>query len=746
MVQRHYDTPSAAPPRSAAPQPPTLSMRSNNDNRRAIDTTGSRVYNLLRAGYFAHFFGLASISPYIGVVLKSKGFSSTAIGAIAAASPATVFFVVPPVMHLIESFGCQRQALLGGVIIGSFFITIFVLSQAHAVAIASFVLYCVSRCHVGSTYDEHVIHSLKWIKAQADAETKRELLWEEAHAAYPGDPDGPSSAQSSEIDINYEDTGAPQSADDTVINVDNRAGTTIKRSSQKKNITSKHISYGTCRVWGAYGWAVGSLLASIVFGHLGWNYLSLQWIVGMYCLAYCVHVTSFMSITPVSPFVDSAAVHSSRETQQRTSRKNPKSAQSGQKKEGEGTSLSNDEQLSSTISTAHFYTDTELRSPRGREHNDESDDNIENKILVPLVGHKGGILRRQLKQLLRPTLLKIHKGGGRKTRRFHPTDIVRVCRSNSHIPLFLTVFTLIGAGYAVINTFLFVFLQTPDLAASPILLGMSVVVTVSVEIPLFRQSTAIHKAYTDRQLLIGSMVAFILRVLGYSFLPSGKPWLVLLLEPLHGCTFGLTWLCGIHFLTNVFPEDLRNSAVGFLHASYFGLGQLVGAFAGGVIYKAVGPRRMFQLCAVLMTVVMIIFYWVDRVFCGRLLRRQQREDRTRRQLAEAMRIHFAEIGTDEFGDPMAQSDTGNDEQPCGAEDTRRDKWKRLFHLYKKEYSVTQRSVSGPGIRNKTKITAAASRAQQCRTGPARRASGGDAVCAAQTGCRRCGGRSGRRGI
>jgi MFS family permease len=173
--------------------------------------------------------------------------------------------------------------------------------------------------------------------------------------------------------------------------------------------------------------------------------------------------------------------------------------------------------------------------------------------------------------------------------------------------LFLICVCIMGMGYIFIATFLFLYLQS--LGAPDILLGLSITTTVVVEIPLFIHSAWIHAHFSDRQLFVASMIGWAARVTGYSFLTN--PWMVLLLEPFHGFTFGCMWLASVHYCQATFPKSLSASSFGFLHAAAFGVGPFVGNIVGGQLYESLGPRTMFRASAVAMLVVMVIYVVLD---------------------------------------------------------------------------------------------------------------------------------------
>ncbi|EPY29685.1 MFS transporter, PPP family, 3-phenylpropionic acid transporter [Strigomonas culicis] len=173
---------------------------------------------------------------------------------------------------------------------------------------------------------------------------------------------------------------------------------------------------------------------------------------------------------------------------------------------------------------------------------------------------------------------------------------------------FLLTACLSGFGYTLISSFLPAFLQSIE--ASSFLQGLAVTMTVVAEIPIFHYAGFIHNRLTDRQLLAISLLGWSFRALCYAVLYN--PWLVLLIEPLHGVSFGCMWLAGIHFVNGSFPANLSHSAIGFLGAAVFGVGPVVGNALGGEMYGSWTPRWMYARMALVIALASVAFYIVDR--------------------------------------------------------------------------------------------------------------------------------------
>lgn len=194
----------------------------------------------------------------------------------------------------------------------------------------------------------------------------------------------------------------------------------------------------------------------------------------------------------------------------------------------------------------------------------------------------------------------------------HYFDVWAHILKHPEIINFMVGIATVGFGYSIIGTFLNLFLVSDELRAPPVLLGLTTVMTVSIEIPLFHNAEWLHKNFSDEQLFMGSVFGYIFRVWGYSVLPNC--WLVLLLEPLHGLTFGLMWLASMSYFKKSFPKALANSAVGFVHSSAFGLGPVIGNVVGGILYENFGPRNLFRISGTILAVEGCIFWIVQDFF------------------------------------------------------------------------------------------------------------------------------------
>ena len=176
-------------------------------------------------------------------------------------------------------------------------------------------------------------------------------------------------------------------------------------------------------------------------------------------------------------------------------------------------------------------------------------------------------------------------------------------------PLNFAFFTLMfvsAMGMSLVENLLFIFFYE-DLHAGAIVCGLSVVVTVVFEIPLFEFGPELLQRFGISMLLSIAMFAYIIRVILYTMVPQG--WYVLLVEPLHGVTIAAVTVASNEFITLISPPNMRTSVQGLLASVRTGLGFFVGTLAGGWIMEWYGDTIMYRSFAGLVTAA-LCFYWL----------------------------------------------------------------------------------------------------------------------------------------
>ena len=171
---------------------------------------------------------------------------------------------------------------------------------------------------------------------------------------------------------------------------------------------------------------------------------------------------------------------------------------------------------------------------------------------------------------------------------------------------------VIGTGLGVVESFLFVFLQD-ELMASTKLCGFSVAITVLFEMPVFHYSPYLLRRLGHDALFLLAMLAYSIRVFGYSFLSPQTVCFVYLLEVLHGLTFASMWIASIDFSAAIAPKEWSTSVQSILTLTNTCLGGGLGPILGGRFMEQYGARRMFRGSASTMFVLLLVHAIVWRL-------------------------------------------------------------------------------------------------------------------------------------
>ena len=176
--------------------------------------------------------------------------------------------------------------------------------------------------------------------------------------------------------------------------------------------------------------------------------------------------------------------------------------------------------------------------------------------------------------------------------------------SDCRIATFLLAILIMGTCMETINMYLFWFLQ--DLNGSHLLMGLTLCMTCVAEVPIMFFSGHLIKRIGHHGVLYLTFVCYTIRYLSYSFIP--KAWYVLVIEPLHGVTFGAMWAATTSYGGKISPDGLAATVMGLVTATHFGLGKIIAGFGGGKVYNVYGPRVLFRSLAITSTVTCLLFF------------------------------------------------------------------------------------------------------------------------------------------
>lgn len=164
---------------------------------------------------------------------------------------------------------------------------------------------------------------------------------------------------------------------------------------------------------------------------------------------------------------------------------------------------------------------------------------------------------------------------------------------------FLITMACINVGTSVVENLIFLMFYK-DLKASSFLCGVTVVITVLFEIPLFAASDYIHNVLGCTSMMVVGMLCHVIRVMFYSVLDPEHSWFLLIVEPLHGVTFALVRMASVQEMSNIAPPHLQATAQSIVGGCSV-IGNVIGTFGGGFVLENYGSVTVYRGLATLVT-------------------------------------------------------------------------------------------------------------------------------------------------
>eukprot|EP00401_Gymnodinium_catenatum_P040027 CAMPEP_0117579448 /NCGR_PEP_ID=MMETSP0784-20121206/64622_1 /TAXON_ID=39447 /ORGANISM="" /LENGTH=429 /DNA_ID=CAMNT_0005379339 /DNA_START=39 /DNA_END=1325 /DNA_ORIENTATION=+ len=179
-----------------------------------------------------------------------------------------------------------------------------------------------------------------------------------------------------------------------------------------------------------------------------------------------------------------------------------------------------------------------------------------------------------------------------------------VCRFE--VAWFFANLLVYGAHMALVESFLFVYILRDFRGADQSILGASVATMCLFELPVFSYIKILIDRYSLTTLLSACHAIMSCRLLAYSALPKDAPWLVLLVEPLHGITMAAMWACSVEYGRRLAPKGKEARMQALVSGTYYRVASGAGAFIWGILTRppplGYGFEAMYRTGAMTMCV------------------------------------------------------------------------------------------------------------------------------------------------
>lgn len=167
------------------------------------------------------------------------------------------------------------------------------------------------------------------------------------------------------------------------------------------------------------------------------------------------------------------------------------------------------------------------------------------------------------------------------------------------------------APHSIYDTYFTVFGEDLGLPAGQV--GLAVAAGVVVEIGVMALSEPLLRRFGALGLVRFAALLMLPRWVVTALAPA--PW-VLMVQTVHGLSFGLFWVAAVHLLAARVPRGIASSSQGLLGAAVGGVGAILGTLGGGVLLDQLGSRALFWGAAAVALITVWVWWRAGRVLQG----------------------------------------------------------------------------------------------------------------------------------
>lgn len=173
---------------------------------------------------------------------------------------------------------------------------------------------------------------------------------------------------------------------------------------------------------------------------------------------------------------------------------------------------------------------------------------------------------------------------------------------------FLLAILLLQTGAFIIDGFFGLYVK--ERIGNEVTLGWALTLAGFSEILIYRYLGRLKRNFTAKNLLIISALISALR--WYLYARSTMVTQILLLQLLHGVTFGFFYISGVTYVNQLLPDEFATSGQTFFWGNAFGLASLLGSVIGGVLYDLFNYQWLFSVAAFLAILAAGVFIQIPK--------------------------------------------------------------------------------------------------------------------------------------
>jgi len=173
------------------------------------------------------------------------------------------------------------------------------------------------------------------------------------------------------------------------------------------------------------------------------------------------------------------------------------------------------------------------------------------------------------------------------------TEGLNLLFHNSDAVLFFFLVFVVGTASGIIENFAYVRLR--EVGGTGKEMGICRLASSLAGAPMFWFSSRLTEMFGVDQVLVVSLLSFMVRFLNYALIK--RPYHALPAEALRGVTFAAFWSTGTVYAHKISPKGMSATMLMFMNAMYGGLGQSLGAIIGGKLQSIHGTVKTFLYSA-----------------------------------------------------------------------------------------------------------------------------------------------------
>lgn len=194
---------------------------------------------------------------------------------------------------------------------------------------------------------------------------------------------------------------------------------------------------------------------------------------------------------------------------------------------------------------------------------------------------------------------------------FYRDVVIPIFCKRPDVVIFLIEIFIMGAAVALVERLLFVYIKN-DLEGSTTLCGLSVMVNVLFELPVFHFASKILDTLGHNGCFIVAYFCYFVRVWAYTFLTKDNVWLLLPIESLHGFTFAILWIAAVEFTRSWAPKGWESASQSIMSTTYQCVAVFFGSIIGGHAMEMYGAKDVYRFagCVIFVMFSIRVLYYI----------------------------------------------------------------------------------------------------------------------------------------